>query len=112
MSLIAPFAGALAGALVPAAAALVDVFVAVELLFDVLVPVDVAVVDFEALLVCVDSVVPLALERPLPVLGDAEADADADAEADVEAEEEGVPEAEAALADATVLALSITKYGL
>ena len=84
---------------------------AVELLFDVLVPVDVAVVDFEALLVCVDSVVPLALERPLPVLGDAEADADADAEADVEAEE-GVPEAEAALADATVLALSITKYGL
>ena len=111
MSFIAPLAGALAGALVPTAAALVDVFVAVELLFDVLVPVDVAVVDIEALLVCVDSVVPLALERPLPVLGDAEADADADAEADVEAEE-GVPEAEAALADATVLALSITKYGL
>ena len=105
MSLIAPLAGALAGALVPTAAALVDVFVAVELLFDVLVPVDVAVVEFGALLVCVDNVVPLALE--LPVLWDAEADAEADV-----VEEEGVSEAEGALADATVLALSITKYGL
>ena len=104
MSLIA----LLAGALVPTAAALVDVFVVVELFSDVLVPVDVAVVDFESLLVCVDSVVTLALELPFPVLRDSEADV----ELELEVEEEGVPEAEAVLSDATVLALSITKYGL
>ena len=106
-----PLAGALAGALVAAGDALVDAFVLEELLFDVTVLFTIALVDCAELLVFVDVADPLVLELRMALVAAAE-EVDAEGDAEGDAEDEGVPEAEAEVADATVLELSITKYGL
>lgn len=84
----------------------VELLFDVSVLFEVPVLITVALVESVALVVLVDIDDPSVLELPLEALV-AAAD-----EAEAEAEGGGVPGAEAAVADATVLELSITKYGL